>query len=420
MNAVSKKKVLYVCRLFNGLETSIRTKEWKPTGVPTIYKMIEELNSSDLYDLNLLVTSKNNQPDWESGLINKMEIFGLKSMVTVLSSFSSRYGKVGTIAQELFHIAYIVLKVLFGRYDILYIDNANIFSAAVVARIRLTSVLFRVMGVYPAMRNAISGRRISDFVLRYCYKSPFSAVVCTQDGSGVEPWLDTAINKNTKIYTLINGVDYYKCTKSEKDDLCNKYDIPKDKFLVLYIGKMEKIKGIYEFIEGFSIANNNLQGRAHAIVIGCGNQYNYIEEKMNNNTSITLIDRVPHYDICKFHDVSDIYISPNRLANLTNANLEAMKAGNCIVIPRSQSETFVDVITDKLLDDTAVYRIPFPPTCINISRAIRTLFHSPKKRKLLSKNVVSQSSKFISSWKNRINNELQIIARTLDESNKNF
>ena len=37
-------RVLYVARLFSGLETSLLRGEWAPTGVPTIYKFIERLD----------------------------------------------------------------------------------------------------------------------------------------------------------------------------------------------------------------------------------------------------------------------------------------------------------------------------------------------------------------------------------------
>ena len=35
-------KILYACRLFSGLETSVISKKWKPTGVPTIFKGFRE------------------------------------------------------------------------------------------------------------------------------------------------------------------------------------------------------------------------------------------------------------------------------------------------------------------------------------------------------------------------------------------
>ena len=36
-------KVLYISRLFSGLEQSIIDQNWKPTGVPTIYRLLEKL-----------------------------------------------------------------------------------------------------------------------------------------------------------------------------------------------------------------------------------------------------------------------------------------------------------------------------------------------------------------------------------------
>ena len=39
-------KVLYVCRLFSGLEESINNRRWRPTGVPTIYRVIDKLKKN--------------------------------------------------------------------------------------------------------------------------------------------------------------------------------------------------------------------------------------------------------------------------------------------------------------------------------------------------------------------------------------
>ena len=83
--------------MFNGLETSMNTKVWKPTGVPTIYRMIERLDSDVLYNLDLVVTSKNNDYKWIFGLVKKVNIVGLTSVVTILHSFGYRYGKFGAL-----------------------------------------------------------------------------------------------------------------------------------------------------------------------------------------------------------------------------------------------------------------------------------------------------------------------------------
>ena len=404
--------ILYICRMFNGLETSMRSKVWSPTGVPTIYRIIEKFDSDALYNLDLVITSKDNNFSRIPGVVSKIKISGLSSVVTNLHSFNSKYGKVGFLLRESFHVLYLLAKLFFGRYDLLYIDHANIFTASIAARISKVPVVFRVMGVYPAMRNVITGSGIVNIFLRWCYRAPFSLVVCTQDGSGIEPWLDKALSNNVLVRKLINGVEYCKPTTNQKNILYVDYIIPQNKFLVLYLGKLEKIKGIYDFIEGFFLANKRTGGKLHAIIIGHGDQYANVVNLLENHpdkNSITLIPRVQHSKIFQFHEISDLYVSPNKLANLTNANLEAMQAGSCVAIPKSQSDTGVDLVTDTLLDDTAVYRYDFPPTPKKISFAITNLYSDTYLRESLSKNVVLQSNKFITSWNKRIELEMDLI-----------
>ena len=404
--------ILYVCRIFNGLETSIRDKVWKPTGVPTIYRIIDKLDSDALYNLDLVVTSKNNNFSRISNVVSKIKVSGLSSVVTILHSFNYKYRRIGFLLQESFHVLYLLAKLFFRHYDLLYIDHANIFTASIAARISRTPVVFRVMGVYPAMRNVLTGPGIVNIFLRWCYKAPFSLVICTQDGSGIEPWLDKALANNTLVHKLVNGVEYRKFTAKQKNTLYVDYIIPQDKFLILYLGKLEKIKGIYDFIEGFFLANRRAGGKLHAIIIGDGNQYSNVMNLLDNHSdkgSVTLIPRVQHNEIFKFHEISDLYVSPNKLANLTNANLEAMQAGTCTAIPKSQPDTGVDLVTDTLLDDTAIYRYDFPPTPKNISFAITDLYNNPHLRESLSKNIVLQSSKFITSWDKRIELEMGLL-----------
>ena len=80
-----------------------------------------------------------------------------------------------------------------------------------------------------------------------------------------------------------------------------------------------------------------------------------------------------------------------------------------MAITKSQSDTEVDLITDSLLDDTAVYRYDFPPTPKKISSAIVDLYSDQHLRDSLSNNVVLQSNKFVTSWNERIELEIGYI-----------
>lgn len=264
------------------------------------------------------------------------------------------------------------------------------------------------MGVYPAMRSVAHGKGIKNKFLRWCYASPFSLVICTQDGSGVEPWIRRSINPQTPVKIMINGVSANDLEFNQRH-IYDKYSIPNKKFIILFLGKLEEIKGIYDFIDGFNAANNALKNTLHAVIIGSGEEYKNVMHEIKHNHSITLISRVPHNEILQFHDISDIYVSTNRLANLTNANLESMYFGNCMIIPSSQKDTYVDIETDKLLSENAVYRIQYPPSGQQVSDAIVFLYNHPELREELSNNVRDESNMFISSWESRIKKELKLI-----------
>ncbi len=169
-----------------------------------------------------------------------------------------------------------------------------------------------------------------------------------------------------------------------------------------------------DFINGFLLANKKIRGKLHAIIIGHGDQFNNVTTLLNDNvnaTSVTLIPRVRHDEIFNFYDISDLYISPNQLANLTNVNLEAMQSGACMAIPKSQLDTGVDLITDKLLNDDSVYRYDFPPTPDIISKTIINLYSDLQLRESLSKNIILQSNRFVTSWNERIELEMDILKK---------
>ena len=411
---MNKLRILYVCRLFNGFETSVKLKKWDPTGVPTIYRMINALNMSENHNVKLVITQKSHNKDLIIPYLSKINFKKFDSSVIALSAINLTYlPKLGRLFQEFFHICTVIVLLFKKKYSCMYADNANLYIAAIVSRLRIVPVVFRVMGVYPAMRDIVNKKGVKNAFLKWCYGSPFSLVVCTQDGSGVEPWIERAINPNTPVHILINGVENYNMQPSENYNVFEKFSIPRDKFIILFLGKLEKIKGIYDFIDGFKIANKILDNFLHAVVVGHGEEYYKIKNAIKDHNSVTLIPRVPHSEIFQFHNIADIYVSTNRLANLTNANLESMSSGSCMIIPSSQNDTYVDIETDKLLTNNAVYRIQYPPSKQHVSDAIVFLFNHPELREKLSSNAYNESRKFISSWDFRIKKELTIIEGVL-------
>jgi len=50
-------RILYLCRVFSGLETSLLSGSWRPTGAPTIYKVMERLATGP-HDVRFVLTTK--------------------------------------------------------------------------------------------------------------------------------------------------------------------------------------------------------------------------------------------------------------------------------------------------------------------------------------------------------------------------
>lgn len=378
--------------------------------------MIEKLDSVSSH-LELIFTSKDGHTIWKRDKKVRKKIEGLKSEVNILPgsvSFPKFLPKKAKyIFREIYHFLFTYRSYWKIKPDIIYVDNANVFTACILSRITSTPVIFRVMGVYPSMKKIIYSKSFIDKILKYCYSSPFRQVICTQDGSGVEPWLNKIINKKTKIDILINGVE--KFTPSKKiSDIFNRVDLKKT--IILYIGKFEESKGCIQFLKAFNKAYRNIGKEIQGLMIGSGSKEKElvkISSELGLKNNLIFINRLPHHLVLQAHQISDIYVSLNRYGNLSNANLEAMKFGQAMIFPKSQKKTHIDVILDDLLDDKCVLRIESSDDIDGLANSIIHLFNNPSNRIELSNKIKKSAEHFITDWQKRIDMELKIISELL-------
>ena len=207
-----------------------------------------------------------------------------------------------------------------------------------------------IMGVYPYMKKIINSKNIIDKINLHAYRSKFSMVICTQDGSGVTQWCSEVINSDTEYKILINGIN--KAIQNVTIDEKLK-KIPKDKYNILFIGKLEEYKGIKEFVNAILRLDKLYPETFHAVIIGNGNERKWLHEKIRKNKYkelFTLIDKISHSQIYHAHNNTNVYVSLNRYGNLSNVNLEAIYYNNCIIIPESNKDTGVDLETDKIIN----------------------------------------------------------------------
>ena len=416
-------KILYATRLFSGLESSFISGVWDPTGVPTIYKVIEELDRN--YETRFIFSAKDSRDGYLSRWNNKKDfmttISGLNQSIYILSGINffptwvAR--KIAVALRDIRQALIIIISTIKFKPDIIYCDHANIIVAAFLARYQKhTPVVFRAMGIYPFMRKSLTSKNIIHRIYRWSYRSPFSLVICTQDGSGVELWLDQALCTGVESKVLLNGINDTNFPNIPLDVRLNL--LPENKIIILFVGKLERYKGCYEFVESIILLIKMEFDKVHALVVGTGSEkysLNKLVVGSHCKTNFTFIDRLPHEQIIVAHQRSDIYVSMNHLGNLSNANLEAIQSNDCMVIPEPQIDTGIDVITSQLLDGVVV-KVPINSPD-KLSEVLSELIGSVDKRDTMSRAINIRKKKFLWSWKERIKIETELLESTIKNKN---
>ena len=397
-------KILYISRLFTGLEQTVLEKKWIPTGVPTIYKVIEALDSQ--FNLFLVFNQKIGYYRNKKFNYGKININGIKNNVVLnrkirLNIFPK---KINIIITELYHLIKSILIVIKIRPDIIYIDNANVISASFFSRLSNIPICLRIMGVYPVMKSYYESNDLISKFYKYLYSSPFNLIIGTQDGTGTEFWLDQAANKKTIKKILINGVN-----KISKNDF-NNIDSKKDKIHVGFIGKLEKAKGADLFIDS---CINYLKKRNDIkfYVVGSGSLFNFLNKKVKNlnlDNSIKFYEYLEHNQLYELFKKLDIYVSLNKYGNLSNTNLEAISSEKAMIILNSDLKTKTDIFVDSFIPDNAVYRIDRNDIVNSLVNALTFFSKNPEKILFYSKNI-SLVSKKLKSWENRIEEEINLL-----------
>lgn len=126
--------------------------------------------------------------------------------------------------------------------------------------------------------------------------------------------------EDKNIYVLRNCVDNSRFNSNQdfnKEDICNKYNIPLDKKIVLFTGRLNKEKGIIELIKAIS----KLERDDFKLVI-VGNYFyntkvkskfsNDLEELINiNKNKIIFTGYVNYNDIDKVYKIADFAVLPS-------------------------------------------------------------------------------------------------------------
>jgi glycosyltransferase involved in cell wall biosynthesis len=285
--------------------------------------------------------------------------------------------------------------------DLVYCDSANVVIAYLLTKFFPSKpIVVRVLGICSFWRSITNSRRIVHRIYKFAYKGKFSAVIGTQDGSGIEYWFGETLIKDVPRYVLLNGVDSAQnITKLNK-----KYKT------ILFVGRLEEYKGILNFLNAIIKILKEKKHILNIVVVGDGTLYNQAINLCKDSgffDKFKFLKSIPHQDVLKHHMKSDIYVSANTDGNLINTNLEAISSNACMVIPKPQYEKFIDIETYKLLGNAVVY---YEVNDVNdLKNKILYLLNNPSKIKYFKNKISSAKLKFMRTWDQRVDEEENIL-----------
>lgn len=407
-------RILIVCRLFSGFVESVDNRVWKPTGAPAIYRLLDRL-LTDGHEVRLLLCAKDDAAICQDGRDHDVEIDGLPAQVTVLAGPSAVRGWPARLRWHAFEWRQVAVARRVARRfdpDVVYVDRGNLWTAAYFARFTSRPVAYRIMGVIEGLTDAFAGNRPTHQMIRWCLRSPFGLVICSQDGSGGELWLDRMLRPGVPRHLLLNGVDLPEATNADSSGWLSKLGVPPDRTIVLFLGRLEAIKGCDEFLAAFLEANRRAGGGLHAVIVGTGSRLNALRSQVADADAaddVTFVPTLPHREVLTAYAASDIYVSLNRQGNLSNANLEAFRMGACCIVPEGDSATARDVALDKLFGPDVVMRVPSVDHAKELVDAILALHDNPRDRERRGHRTREIANAEIGTWHERMTLELGLL-----------
>lgn len=398
-------KILFITSFYTSLQESILSGKWEPQGMPAISHLFEGLKKKKI-PFDVLFIHKNSKSN---------NMFNIKNSY-FSNTFHIFYEKNPTKIKILKNILYPVLlfkkiytlnKILRKtNYDVFYIDRANIILGAYLTLIG-KKVILRLHGISNLYDDYIKIKtRLLNPITFLSFRSSFSYVIGTNDGSPIHDFIKRFTKKSVPSKVIMNGINNFSYSSTSE----KKSDIPKNLPILLFNGRHSEDKGILEFVNTiFSLIEEG--EKFYTIILGNGKFYEEILNMINSRDlkNILLTGAIANQKVYTYYKLSDVYISLNKLGNLSNTVLEAIQAEKCIITLDQSDNSTKDKETKKFLLDSVIY-INRENIENDLKKILKTIIDDSsiietKKNKI--KNVKTK----LMTWEERINYEIEIISK---------
>jgi len=203
-------------------------------------------------------------------------------------------------------------------------------------------------------------------------------------------------NKISVIYNGLNPLCVNAKTNDTKNIVVKKYGIKFSEKLILFVGRLDEIKGIKFLTEAFgNLVKNNSDYRL--LFIGEGSIDDLVLNTRSFSSNVSFLGAIPQSDVTAFYCYSDIGVIPSLEEHCSYVALEMMHYGLPLVVSKvgGLKELFQDKI-NALIINMVDFENPWQiaPDINSLTISMEILLKNRKMRMLFSQNLKKRSQEF--------------------------
>ena len=195
-----------------------------------------------------------------------------------------------------------------------------------------------------------SKKAVEYFTKFYCDKTVSELIVPTKKTYDL---FKTKYEYDRNIHIVPTGIEverFYKENNDSKkiDELRKKYNIKKDDFVVLFVGRLAEEKNVKFLIEN-QVELVKYNKKCKLLIIGDGPDVDKLKAQVSDlklNDNVIFTGKVPWSDVHEYYQLGSIFVSASHTETQGLTLLEAMAAG--IPVVALDDEAFKDVVVDDL------------------------------------------------------------------------
>lgn len=152
-----------------------------------------------------------------------------------------------------------------------------------------------------------------------------------------------------RIHLVHNGIDASLFAANERSKARHLLGLPQDERMVLFVGRLEERKGIFDLLDAFERIRSRIDARL--VLVGDGVAVSRVRTAAGRGR-IRVVGTRPHEEVARWMAACDLLVLPSWMEGTPNVVLEALSCGRPVVATR------VGGIPDVLSDDRAGILVP--------------------------------------------------------------